>query len=143
MNLDALITALQLDEGRKVKNWRHQLYQCPAGKWTIGYGRNLEANGISETEALDMLTADAIKAFQDAAELVPNWLLVDDVRQGVVSNMAFNMGKKKLSTFVKFLAAVNDKRWGDASAEMKSSAWYHQVGKRSERLANEMLTGVA
>jgi GH24 family phage-related lysozyme (muramidase) len=26
-------------------------YQCPAGKWTIGYGHNLEANGLTAEEA--------------------------------------------------------------------------------------------
>ena len=26
-------------------------YQCPAGKWTIGYGDNLEANGLTADEA--------------------------------------------------------------------------------------------
>lgn len=26
-------------------------YQCPAGKWTIGYGDNLEANGLTAEEA--------------------------------------------------------------------------------------------
>lgn len=33
-------------------------YRCPAGKLTIGIGRNLEANGISEHEALYMLYND-------------------------------------------------------------------------------------
>jgi len=26
-------------------------YQCPAGKWTIGYGHNLESNGLKAEEA--------------------------------------------------------------------------------------------
>ena len=141
MNLDALILAVKLDEGRRVKNGRHELYQCPSGCWTIGYGRNLEANGISEVEAVDLVTADCIQAFRDAAELVPNWLALDDVRQGVLANMAFNLGKERLAKFVHLLAAVNELRYADAANEMKQSLWYTQVGKRAERLALEMETG--
>ncbi|MBP5593653.1 MAG: hypothetical protein J6X75_05780, partial [Clostridia bacterium] len=36
----------KLAEGLRLKP-----YRCPAGKLTIGYGRNIEDMGISETEA--------------------------------------------------------------------------------------------
>ena len=144
MNLDALLTALQADEGRKVNvRGRHLPYPCPAGKLTIGYGRNIEDNGISETEALDLLTADAIQAHRDAASLIPNWVGLDDVRQNVVANMAYNMGKATLAKFVKFLSAVNEGRYEDAAYEMTMSKWYDQVGQRAVRLKQEMLTGKA
>jgi len=142
MNLDALLAALKQDEGSVVTpRGRHVPYKCPAGKLTIGYGRNLEDNGISEREALDLLTADAIQAQRDAASLIPNWLGLDDVRANVVANMAYNMGRAKLATFVKFIQAVNDKRYADAATEMTRSKWYGQVGHRAARLAQEMLTG--
>lgn len=142
MNLDALLLALQLDEGRKVNaRGRHMPYQCPANKLTLGYGRNIEDNGISEVEALDLLTNDAIQAHRDAASLIPNWLGLDDVRQNCVANMAYNMGRAKLSWFVKFLAAVNEGRFEDAAYEMTMSRWYDQVGSRAIRLKQEMLTG--
>ena len=142
VNLDALLTALQADEGRKVNvRGRHLPYHCPAGKLTIGYGRNIEDNGISETEALDLLTNDAIQASRDAASLVTNWLGLDDVRQNVVANMAFQMGKSRLSGFHKFLAAVNDGKYEIAAYEMLMSDWYGQSGHRSVRLKQEMLTG--
>lgn len=41
------------DEGLRLKP-----YHCTAGKLTIGYGRNLDDNGISEEEALSMLRND-------------------------------------------------------------------------------------
>jgi lysozyme len=142
MNLDGLLTALALDEGRKVNSrGRHMPYKCPADKLTIGYGRNIEDNGLSETEAIDLLTADAIQALRDAADLVPNWSALNDVRQNVVANMAFQLGKTKLAQFKKFLAAVNEARFDDAAYEMLMSKWYEQSGKRSIRLKQEMLTG--
>jgi len=41
-------------------------YQCPAGKWTIGYGDNLEANG---------LTADEVKLVDFDKAVIPADLL--------------------------------------------------------------------
>ena len=142
MNLDALLLALQRDEGRRVNvRGRHMPYRCPANKLTIGYGRNIEDNGISETEALDLLTNDAIQAHRDAASLIPNWLGLDDVRQNVVANMAYNMGRSTLAKFTNFLAAVNEGRYEVAAYEMIMSDWYRQVGMRSVRLKQEMLRG--
>ena len=139
--LKALLDAVAKDEGSNIVAGRHRLYKCPANKTTIGYGRNLEDNGISDAEARDLLMNDVLAAQRDAASLVPNWMALDVVRQNVVSNMAFNMGKATLSKFVHFLAAVNEGRFEDAANEMKDSAWYGQVGKRAQRLEQEMLTG--
>jgi len=144
VNLDDLLTALQKDEGRLVNaRGRHILYKCPADKWTIGYGRNLEENGINEIEAHYLLTNDAIQAHRDAASLVPNWLGLDDVRQNVVANMAFQLGRSRLAKFVKFLAAVDKGRYEDAAFEMVMSAWYDQTPNRAGRLKQEMLSGKA
>jgi lysozyme len=142
MNLDSLLSALAKDEGRSVNSrGRHMPYKCPADKLTIGYGRNIEDNGISEGEAIDLLTSDAIQAHRDAAALVPNWLKLNDVRQNVLANMAFQLGEPKLARFRKLLAAVNEERFEDAAYEMMMSAWYGQSGVRSIRLKSEMLTG--
>jgi lysozyme len=137
MNFEALLSALKSDEG-----FREKPYSDTVGKLTIGYGRNLDDVGISRQEAHDMLTRDAIKAMRDAADLVPNWVLIDPIRQNVVANMAFNLGKTRLAKFVKFLAAVNARDYLKASAEMKDSIWYVQTGSRARRLVDEMRTGI-
>jgi lysozyme len=143
MNLDGLLTALALDEGRKVNSrGRHMPYKCPADKLTIGYGRNIEDNGISESEAIDLLTSDAVQALRDAADLVPNWVKLDETRQNVCANLAFQLGKTKLSRFVKMLEAVNNGDYKRAADEMRDSAWFIQSGKRSKRLVAEMESGV-
>lgn len=53
-----LIEQLKEHEGSVRENGRHFPYKCPAGKLTLGYGRNIEANGISEDEALRLLSDD-------------------------------------------------------------------------------------
>ena len=138
----ALLDALMRDEGSNIVAGVHRMYKCPADKWTLGYGHNIQDNGIPDVIARALLEWDADCAQRDAMALVPNWPTLDAVRRNVVSNMAFNMGKAKLAGFKKFLAAVNEGRYEDAANEMEDSLWYKQVGNRSKRLAAEMLTGV-
>src|SRR6056300_1394169 len=47
-----------------------QPYHCSAGKLTIGVGRNLEANGISEEEAMYLLQNDIQRVVDN---LDKNW----------------------------------------------------------------------
>jgi len=138
MNFEALIDALKLDEGLALKPY---MDTAVPPRITIGHGRNLSDKGISHQEAHDMLVRDAIQAQRDAADLVPNWLMLSDVRQNVLSNMAFNLGKSRLMQFHDFLAAVNSSRFDDAAIEMLDSKWAEQVGHRATRLAQEMHSG--
>jgi GH24 family phage-related lysozyme (muramidase) len=55
--------------------------------------------------------------------------------------MLFNLGKPKFLTFKKFILAVKDKDWEEASLQMESSKWYKQVGNRAKRLVKEMEEG--
>lgn len=148
MNLDALVSALKMDE-----SFRALVYDDATGESigpgsvvvgypTIGYGWNCAANKMTSGQAEDRLRYDAINSLRDAADLIPNWLYIDDVRQNVVANLVFNVGKSRAAGFVKFLAAVKAEDWKTATAELVNSKWYGQVGHRGVRLANEMLTGV-
>ena len=74
--------------------------------------------------------------------MVPWWKDLDDNKQRVMANMAFNLGLPRLSKFVKFLKAVQDSDWEKASEEMMDSKWATQVGDRAKRLKIKMLKGV-
>ncbi len=78
---------------------------------------------------------------QDAALLVPTWVLLNDVRQNVLGNMAYNLGAAGLKKFPKMLEAIGRSAWDEAADQMKDSAWYSQVGVRARRLEKEMRTG--
>ena len=69
------------------------------------------------------------------------WKGLDDTRQRVLANMAFNLGLPRLSNFVKFLTAVQKSDWEKASEEMMDSKWATQVGNRAVRLKEKMLKG--
>ena len=134
------------DENLKLMLLRHEglklkLYKDTVGIWTIGCGRNIEANGISREEAMFMLDNDIKKAKLGLAHMFPWYLSLDDVRQAVMVDMTFNMG---IAGFSKFVLTIDHIKRGDyleASKEMLKSAWSHQVGNRSTELSEMMRTG--
>ena len=136
MNLDQLIKDLERDEGVRLKP-----YLDTVGKTTIGVGRNLTDVGISEDEADYLLHSDIARTIAGLDRNLNWWDSLDDVRQRVIVNMAFNMGVAGLLTFTNTLAAVHAGRYGDAADEMLASAWAKQVGPRALRLAEMMRTG--
>ena len=69
------------------------------------------------------------------------WSDLDDTRQRVLANMAFNLGLPRLNKFVKFLTAVQASDWEKAAIEMMDSKWATQVGNRAVRLKEKMLKG--
>jgi len=136
MNLAEMKKELIRDEGMRLKP-----YRCPAGKLTIGIGRNLEDSGISEAEA-DLLLTNDIARFSVLLDLeLPWWKSLDEVRQRVLLNMAFNMGVTRLLGFTQTLGHVKAGRWKEAATGMKASKWAKQVGSRAARLAQMMETG--
>lgn len=139
---DDLVAALKRDEGTgPVKNGRLMPYRDSKVILSIGYGRNLDSNGIRPQEAHEMLVHDIIEAQRGAQSLVPMWSVIDGVRQNVLSNMCFNLGVEKLGEFKLMLAAVNAKNYSEAARQMRNSLWFKEVGDRARRLADEMETG--
>lgn len=128
---------LVIHEGLRLKP-----YKCTAGKLTIGIGRNIEDNGISKQEAYMMLDNDIARV---EAELVSRygWFSrLDAVRQGVVTDMVFNLGISRFSAFKKTIAAIESGNYRVAAKEMLDSLWAKQVGNRARVLAKQMEQGI-
>ena len=138
MALTSLQALLIRHEGLKLKP-----YLCTAGKFTIGVGRNLDDNGITEAEAMSMLDRDiavTVSALRD--EFL--WFAdLDRTRKDAVISLGFNMGVKKLTSFKKFLAAMASQQYETAAAEILDSTYATQVGKRAIELAGMIRTGNA
>ena len=132
---------------KKDEGFRRYPYQCSAGAWTVGYGRNIDANhggpGVSEDEAHHMLRNDIAKAERHLKEVFPNWLTMGTVRQNALINMCLNLGAGGFSRFVNMISAIKRGYWGKAGFEARDSRWFVQVGRRAERVAQEIETGVA
>tara|TARA_R100001460_G_scaffold8549_1_gene21101 strand:+ start:2483 stop:2893 length:411 start_codon:yes stop_codon:yes gene_type:complete len=136
MNREILIEELKRDEGVVLT-----LYQCSAGKNTIGVGRNIDDRGITEDES-DYLLSNDIDLCVRELEGAFSWFgTLSDSRQRVLVNMCFNLGLSRLMGFKKFLAAMEAREWETAGVEMLDSKWAEQVGARSTRLRDLILEG--
>lgn len=123
-------------EGFKLKP-----YRCPAGKITIGAGRNLEDKGLSREEALYLLDNDIDEALAHLSKKV-YWDTLGSVRKRVLIDMVHNLGVSGFDKFTGVNAALILHDYERAAVEMRDSRWYRQVGARSEKLAKMMEQGV-
>lgn len=137
MDLQRLMAELERDEGRVLKP-----YEDSVGKWTIGVGRNLSDVGISNAEADYLLANDIERTCEALDRDLPWWRNLDEERQRVIANMAFNMGTAKLLTFKNTLAYVQAGDFEKAAEQMMGSKWASQVGPRAKRLAERMRVGL-
>lgn len=128
--MNEIIADLKRDEGVNLKP-----YHCPAGKLSIGVGRNLDDLGITEEEAEQMLRNDVARVEGELDRAYPWWVKCPgSVRRGLV-NMAFNIGLSRLAGFKKMLACLQAGDYRGAAREALDSKWAAQVGDRSKRIA--------
>lgn len=125
---------------RRYEGFSKLPYKCPTGHLTIGYGHNLE-NGISEKVALFILQEDLSRAERAVKDAFPWWWKLDDARQFVLVDMAFNMGQAGLKGFKKMLAAIESGDFDKAAEEMLDSKYGRQVVHRARLNAEIMKTG--
>jgi lysozyme len=118
------------DEGLRLRP-----YKCTQGRWTIGYGRNLDDVGITRAEAEAMLAFDIARVRTDLDRALPWWRQLDERRQDALANMAFQLGVSGLLGFRKMLAALEVKDWPTAGKEARDSDWSKQTPARAERIA--------
>ena len=135
-----LRTQLIAEEGRKNTAYRDTL-----GIWTIGVGHTGPEvrEGLTWSDALVDQTLDDDIAHK-TAEVTTSlpWLgQLNEPRQAVLLQMAFQLGTRGLLGFANTLAAVHDGRYQDASFGMLASKWAQQTPNRANRLARQMLTG--
>tara|TARA_R100001163_G_C5013334_1_gene158509 strand:+ start:105 stop:545 length:441 start_codon:yes stop_codon:yes gene_type:complete len=138
---EVLAGQLLRHEGLELK-----LYKCPAGKWTIGAGRNLEDRGITEEEALYLLRNDIEISIDELINTFPWFARLDEVRQMALVDLHFNLGLNTLKTFRKTLSLIEQAiegkvPWSEVSIELLNSKWATQVGRRSQTIANMIDTG--
>jgi lysozyme len=132
----ALIRQIRLHEGERLKP-----YRCTAGKLTIGVGRNLDDRGITREESAMLLDSDIRLLEIELFRALPWASALDDVRQRVLLDMAFNLGLPGLLQFKRTLEAIRTGQYQQAATMMLDSLWARQVGQRAERLSRMMATG--
>ena len=121
---------------------RTKPYVDTVGKTTIGCGRNLTDIGISEMEALYLLSNDIRRVSREVQDAFPWFKSISVVRQDVVLSMAFNLGLAGFSKFKMLIQAIAVQDYERAAKEMLASRWRQQVGNRAKELAEMMRSGI-
>ena len=137
-DMDKMIEQLVDHEGLELHPYEDSL-----GILTIGVGRNLEERGISEDEAFYLLGNDIEIIWDELIKQHPIVEDLDDQRQMILLDMAFNMGVPRLGKFKKMWAAIKDGDMIEASKQALDSRWADQVGRRAERLAERLTSGLS
>jgi lysozyme len=126
-----------------MRNGRHLAYQDIKDIWTVGYGRNLLGAGLSPAEADLLLDNDIDAALRGCRLFFPWFATLDEVRQQVLVEMAFNLGLPRLLRFERMLAALERHDYATAAQEARRSQWARQVKGRADTLATMLETGAA
>lgn len=138
--IEQLTKQLRRDEGCVLT-----AYQDHLGFWTIGIGRLIDKaknGGITAAEAAYLLKNDIDKRLAELKQRLPWFDTLDEARQGVLLNMAFQMGVFGLLAFHTTLGMVQSGDYAGAADNMLQSLWARQTPERAMRLAEQMRTGV-
>ena len=133
--IDEIAEALKFEEG-----FSAHCYICTAGAHTVGYGRNIDADGgigISEDEADYLLRNDIERTIEECKQ----WDWFDDLdpnRQSVMVQLCFQLGRPRLSNFKRMLSALADQDYEAAAIELLDSRFASQVPARANRLADRL-----
>ena len=130
MHLLAAKEMLKRHEGLRL-----YVYECSAGKKTIGYGRNLQDKGITEAEAEAMLDSDIEYTEERLVSSFEFYKHLDDVRKAVLIDLAFNIGMAGLKGFRKMLKALEEGDYSEAAIQLLDSKYSTQVPNRAMELA--------
>lgn len=136
MNLDAIKSSLRNHEGESLK-----MYKCPAGKWTVGVGHNIEDRPISKRASNVILEDDIEVAIAELDRAFQGWRLHSDAVQDVLVELSFAMGAPRLEGFKKMWAALQVRNYKEAAKELLDSEWAREVKGRATTLAEKIKNG--
>lgn len=109
-------------------------YKCTEDRTTIGFGRNIQDNGITLAEAETLFDNDFQRCLNDLHKY--KWYTHQPAHvQDALMNMCFNLGINRLLGFKKMIAALTSKDYTKAAIEALDSKWATQVGQRAKDVA--------
>lgn len=118
-------------------------YTDTRGKITIGIGRNLIDNPLNYNEIHFLLQNDLVKANEQCTNvLINNWYQLSIIRRFAFINMIFNLGLTRFLRFKKMIAALEQKNYILAAAEIRDSKYWrdNDTHARAERIAKMIET---
>ena len=143
MELEILKKELIEDEGVK-----YEVYLDHLGYKTFGIGHLCKATDpendfdvgqeVSKERVDECFSKDIDKVVEDCTILYDDFFTLPDEAQLIIANMMFNLGRPRLSNFVRMRKAVNEHNWQEAKIQMLDSKWARQVPNRAKRLSDRM-----
>ena len=130
-----LLKQIKEHEGLRLKP-----YKCPAGRLTIGYGHNIEDNGLSKTACEFILFEDIEEAERNLYAVFgrDEYEKLSNSQKIALIDMMFNLGLIRFMTFKKFIQAIKKHDWESASAEVINSRAYEQNKRRYKKIAEQI-----
>ncbi len=135
---------LKIDEGVK-----YEIYNDHLGYATFGIGHLITdkdpeygkpiGTKITEERVNEVFQTDVELYISETKSVFLGLENKPEKIQLVLVNMCFNLGAPRLSKFKKFIAAIDQEQWMEASLEMMDSQWAKQVGPRATRLKEIVL----
>ena len=144
MDMGKLKDQIKLDEG-----YKNFIYLDHLGNKTVGYGHFVTNKDWFRDEKIGyrlpdkdlevLLVTDLGSARRDCELLFHEFNDLPGEAQQVLGNMAFQLGRKRLGSFKKMIAAIEQRDFVLAAAEMLDSKWAkQQTPERARRLAERM-----
>lgn len=143
--IEVLKQQIEADEGRvnAVYLDTHQLKTAGVGhllvegkdpeyEWPVGAA-------VTHERVEEWFDEDIKVTLNECRCLIDDFEQLPEEVQLIIANMMYNLGRPRLSKFVKFLAAVDRRDWTDCALEMADSKWHRQLQNRSGRLIERML----
>jgi lysozyme len=143
MNVEQLREELKEDEGCK-----YEIYLDHLGLPTHGIGHLITewdeeyekpvGTPVSEERVNNCFQSDVHVTINECKKLYDTFDDLPEEVQLILCNMMFNMGRPRLSKFLKLNDAIANENWLEASIQMEDSRWHKQVTKRANRLIKRM-----
>ena len=143
MNIEQLREELKEDEGCKYEVYLDHLGLPTHGighlitEWDEEYGKEV-GTPVSEERVNNCFQTDVHGTIEECKKLFDKFDDLPEEVQLILCNMMFNMGRPRLSKFVKFRAAIDEKDWLECATQMEDSRWHKQVTNRANRLIKRM-----
>ena len=129
--------AIAKDQIRTHEGTVTEVYLDSLGNPTCGVGHHLYIGSYVPLEVVDAFFDD------DYKEALKNYKAyrfkdVNMARRTALIDMMFNLGKSRFLGFKKMITAIKNDDWQEAAEQAKDSRWYHQVGRRSRTIVEQL-----
>jgi GH24 family phage-related lysozyme (muramidase) len=143
MNIEQLREELKEDEGCKSEVYLDHLGLPTHGighlitEWDEEYEKPV-GTPVAEDRVNECFAKDVKTTINECKKLFDTFDDLPEEVQLILCNMMFNMGRPRLSKFVKFRAAIAEEDWLECANQMEDSRWHKQVTNRANRLIKRM-----